>query len=292
MAKALVRAALVARDVVDGARRHRLRSRAAALAFYALFAIAPLLVIAVAVAGLAFGRAAAEGEVSTRIESLLGRPAAEMLQEALRRLSPPSTGWAAAAAGFAFLFLGASGFFLQLQEDLNAIWDVRPDAGRALAATLRRRLTAFAMVVGSGFLLLASWAVGTALEAAEQLLPAEPGAPTVLRNGIDLAGSLGTAFVAFALTYRFLPETTVRWRDAAMGGVTAAALFTLGRSVIVFYLARSALASATGAAGSVVAILIWAYASTWILLLGAEIARAWGPSVPRKRRTPLRRAAA
>lgn len=277
---------------MDGARRHRLRSRAAALAFYALFATAPLLVIAVAVAGLAFGRAAAEGEVSTRVESLVGRPAAETLQEALRRLSPPSTGWAAAAVGFAFLLLGAGGFFLQLQEDLNAVWEVRPGAGRALAAALRRRLTAFAMVAGSGFMLLASWAAGAALQAAEQLLPAEPGRPAVLRKGIDLAGSFGTAFAAFALTYRFLPETTVRWRDAAMGGAAAAALFTLGRSAIAFYLARSALASAYGAAGSVVAILIWAYSSTWILLLGAEIARAWGSSASRKCRRPLRRAAA
>lgn len=294
---ALARLGLVARDVVAGWRRHRIPGRSATLAFYALFAAAPLLVIAVAVAGFAFGRAAAEGELLARIEGAVGRPAAETLEGALRHASRPRAGLAASAVGLALLLLGASGFFLQLQEDLNAIWGVRPGARTTLAATLRRRLTAFVMVLGVGFLLLLSLLAGAALQAADRALPGEPGARADLLRGADLAGSFAAAALLFAALYRTLPETPVRWRDAAAGGLTAAALFTLGRYGISFYLARSTLASAYGAAGSLVAILVWVYASTQIFLLGAEVARASGAAARRsgarrRRRARLRRAAA
>ena len=278
--------------VAAGWKRHRIPSRAAALAFYALFAAAPLLVIAVAVAGFAFGRAAAEGELLTRIEGHVGRPAAETLQGVLRHMARPRAGLAASAAGLALLLLGASGFFLQLQEDLNAIWGTRPGVRTPLAVTLRRRVTAFLMVLGVGFVLLASLLAGAALQAAERLLPGEPGARAGLLKAADLAGSFAATGLLFAVVYRVLPETPVRWRDAVAGGLAAAALFTLGKYAIAFYLARSTLASAYGAAGSLVAILVWVYYSTQIFLMGAEIARASGTTARRRRRSPLKRAAA
>jgi membrane protein len=242
---------------------------AAALAFYSLFSLAPVLVVAVAVAGAVFGEQAARGELVAQVSRLVGPAGAQVIESVLASAGrQPAAEWLS-AAGLFVSFLGATAVFAELQDGLNTIWGVRSRRS-GLVRILRERLWAFAMVLAMGLLLLASLVAGALLAALLRFFGPSLEHPGLLQV-LNLAGSLAGAILVFALIYKFLPETWVAWRDVGAGAVAGALLFVLGQSAIGWYLAGSTLRSVYGAAGSLAVLLVWIYYSAQILYLGAAL---------------------
>jgi membrane protein len=252
----------------------------ASLAYYTLFALAPVLLVAIAIAGAVFGADAVHGRILSEIDQLIGRDGAATVQALLAGAAKRSSNrWASIVGGAAFL-IAASGAFLELQAALNTIWRVKAKPGVHVVAFVLNRLRSFGIVVAIGFLLLVSLAVSAALAAfwgwLDQYLPGSE----LFWNGVNAVISFGVITTLFTLIYRILPDVHLRWRDAAVGGVGTAALFTLGKQLIGLYLGRSAFASSYGAAASVLVILVWVYYSAQIVLLGAEFTRVYAaPSI-------------
>lgn len=247
----------------------------ASVAYYTLFALAPILLIVIAVAGMVFGAEAVRGEVVSQIDHLIGRDGAETVQAMLQGAARDRSTWLATTIGMATLVLASCGAFLELQAAFNTIWRATDTAQSRVKDFFLDRLRSFGMVVAIGFLLLVSLAVSAALGAfADWLNRIAPGAP-VLLGVLNFLTSLAVTTGLFALLFRFLPDARVAWRDAAAGGLMTAGLFTVGKHVIGFYLGQSATASAYGAAGSVILLLLWVYYSSQIVLLGAEFTRLW-----------------
>jgi membrane protein len=247
----------------------------AALAFYTMFSLAPLLVIAVAIAGLVFGEEAARGEVGDQIEDATGPVAARSIQELLKHAWTAGEPGLAMLIGAGVLLFGASGVFVELREALNTIWGVRPQ-GQGLWWAVRNRFLSFALVLGGGFLLLLSLVINTALAALDKYLgPA--GLPVNLSRWetLNTFVSLGVLTVLFALVFKFLPEARVAWRDIWVGAFVTAGLFTTGKYFIGLYLGKSSTASAFGAAGSLAVMLLWVYYSAQIFLFGAAFTHVY-----------------
>jgi membrane protein len=253
---------------------------AAALAYYALFSLAPLLVVAVGVAGMVFGREAAQGEIVAQFQTFIGRPGAEAVQNLLASTGSPQSGAIAASVGLLTLLLGASGVFGELQDAMNAIWDVAPRRGAGWKLFFRRRFVSFAMVLGTGFLLLVSLLLSAGLAAAGRYLSAIAPRAELLFSTALAVGGLVLPAVLFALIFKLVPDAKIAWRDVWAGALFTAMLFALGRWAIGYYLGRSALDSTYGAAGSLVAVVAWVYFSAQILFIGAELTQ-----VLEKRRT-------
>jgi membrane protein len=245
---------------------------AAALAYYTALSVAPLLIITLAVAGMALGEEAARGEIAQQIEGLVGEQGAKSLQGILASAHQEGSGWAL-AVGLVLLFLGASGVFVELQESLNTIWEVAPKPGMGLFATIRQRLLSFSMVLGIGFVLLVSLFVNAALSAAVNFVGL--GGAAVVGHLVNLILSLWIITVLFALIFKYLPDVHIQWRDVWVGAGLTAVLFTIGKTLIGLYLGHSSVGSAYGAAGSLVVFLVWVYYSTQILFLGAEFTKAY-----------------
>ena len=245
----------------------------AALAFYTALSLSPLLVILLAVAGLIYGEEAAGGGVARQIESIVGPDEAQTIQSVVANANKPRTGFVALALGVVTLLVGAMGVFGELQEAMNDIWKVRRKPGRPISTFLRTRLLSFSMVVGIGFLLVVSLVLSTALEAVRQyftgLMPGMAGALQVFNFLLTL---LIESFL-FGMIFKVLPDARLAWRDVAFGAFLTAGLFTAGKYLIVLYLGFGGVGSAFGAAGSVVALLVWFYYSTQILLFGAEVTK-------------------
>ncbi len=248
----------------------------AALAYYSIFSLVPLLVIAIGIAGLVFERNSAQQGMIREIEATAGEPAAAALQDMMKQTSENGESWPATILGLVILFFGASGVFVQLQDALNTIWKVTPRPGRALWDMLRDRILSFSVVLGTGFLLLVSLVVSATLSALNRFMTSEalPGG-FYLWQGLNWLVSFGLITLLFALIYKLLPDARVAWRDAWMGGAVTALLFALGKLAIGLYLGQSSTTSAFGAAASLVVILIWVYYSSQILLLGAEFTRVY-----------------
>lgn len=247
----------------------------ASVAYYTLFAIAPILLIAIAVAGMVFGAEAVRGEVVAQIDHLVGRDGAETVQSMLQGAARDRNTWIATTIGMVTLVLAATGAFLELQAAFNTIWRATASSKSKLKGFLLARARSFGLVVALGFLLLVSLVVSAALGAFGQWLERmAPGTPMLL-GVLNFLASLVVTAGLFALLFRFLPDTTVAWRDAAAGALVTAVLFTIGKHLIGFYLGRSATASSYGAAGSVILLLLWVYYSSQIVLLGAEFTRLW-----------------
>ncbi|HEY3130611.1 MAG TPA: YihY/virulence factor BrkB family protein [Acidobacteriota bacterium] len=246
----------------------------AALAYYALFSIAPLLLLAVAIAGLMFGRQAAEGQIVAQIENVVGYDGARSIETMINSARKPAAGITATIVGIALLLLGASGVFNELQAALNRIWGVTVPQ-RGLLGIIKERFLSFAMVLGIGFLLLVSLVVSAAVAAAGSFLALRfPGSKYLLQMSNFVLG-FGVSTALIAMIYKILPETRIHWRDVWMGATVASILLTIGKSLIGLYLAKTGVASAYGAAGSLVVILIWVYWSAQILLYGAEFAEVY-----------------
>ena len=243
---------------------------AAAIAYYTAFALAPVLVIAMAVAGLVFDRAQVRGEILGQMGDMLGPAGAELIGVMLDAASRQRQSLLALVAGVAALLLAATGLFGELQYALNTIWDVAPRKGRGLRGLLKDRFVSFTMVLGSGFLLLVSLLLAAALSALGKYASGRLPEWAALLQAANFVLGLAMATVLFGMIYKALPDVRLRWRDVALGAAVTAALFTVGRFLIGLYLGRSSVGSAYGAAGSLAIMLLWVYYSAQVLMLGAE----------------------
>jgi membrane protein len=251
-------------------------SMGAALAYYTVFSMGPLLIIVIAVAGLVFGEAAAQGEVVAQLREVLGVEGALAVQGVLKSVSNPSHGMIAAIVSVAVLLVGATSVLAELQSALDRIWKVPPDQQqRHTWNFIRVRLWAFGMVLGLGFLLLISLVISAAIAALGKWWAGWFGGWLLLVQVINFVVSFAIITGAFAMIYKFLPRVTVAWHDVWIGAAVTALMFSIGKFLIGLYLGRSSVASGFGAAGSLVVLLIWVYYSAQIFLLGAEFTRLY-----------------
>jgi membrane protein len=245
----------------------------AALSYYTIFSVAPLLLIIVAVTGLIFGREAAEGHLVGQIRELVGDEGGAVLQTMIANASKPSDGIAAAAIGITMLLVGATGLFGQLQDALNTVWEVQPKPGRGLWGIIRERLLSFTMVLGCAFLLLVSLVISAGLAALGNVLGNWQAG--LLGHIVHFVVSIGVITLLFAMIYRFLPDAIIAWKDVWLGALITAVLFSIGKTLIGLYLGHSAVGSTYGAAGSLAVLLIWFYYSSQVFLFGAELTKAY-----------------
>jgi len=242
----------------------------AALAYYTVFSIAPLLIIVIGIAGLVFGEQAAEGAIVQQISGLVGGQSAAAIQTMLANARTPSSGGLATILGIVTLLIGASGLFGQLQDALNTIWGVEPKPGRGLLGMIKDRFVSFVALLGTAFLLLVSLVVSAGLAAAGSAFKALLPAPETVLHLINLSVSFVVITGLFAMMFKVLPDVKIAWRDVWLGAAVTALLFTVGKFAIALYLGKSDVGSGYGAAGSLVIILVWVYYSAQILLFGAE----------------------
>lgn len=247
----------------------------AALAFYTLFSLAPVLIVAVSVAGFVFGRNAAQGEIVRQFQGLMGVQGATAIETIIQSTNRPALGAFATTLGLLAIFVGASGAFNELQDALNIIWKLDRDARGFWTVTRRQRFFSLGLVVATGFLLLASLVVTAVLSAAERFVSNLLPTSVLLLESVHIVFSFGVITVLFALIFKFIPDTAIPWRDVRMGAAVTSLLFTAGKVVIGLYLGHSALTSAYGAAASLVVFLIWIYYSAQILLFGAELTHVY-----------------
>ncbi|MBI3861912.1 MAG: YihY/virulence factor BrkB family protein [Planctomycetia bacterium] len=243
----------------------------AALAFYSVLSIAPLLVIMMAAAGAIFGDKAASGEIESQIEGLIGREGALAIQDLIVHAQRPKEGIVATVLGTLTLLLGASGVFGEMQDSLNLIWRCRARPGRSLQAYLSDRLLSFVMVLGTAFLLIVSLVISALLAAAEKILGAMFSGFEVFSPALGMGTSFLVLTLLFALIFKFVPDVWISWREVWGGAAVTSLLFALGKHLFGLYLGRSGVASAYGAAGSLVVLIIWTYYSAQILYFGAEL---------------------
>jgi membrane protein len=266
-------------DIFVAAGRYWLEAQAfiyaAALAFFTVFSIAPVMIIAVTVVGLVLGEQAAEGEIMAQLDEAIGVEAAEVVETAVINSQIDQGGLLPTLVGIAAILIGASTVFAQMQQSLNQIWDVAARPSRSgLWLYVRSRMLSLTIVLVIGFILLVSLLLSVALRTvmvfAEQWLPV----PGLVMVSLELALSFSLVTLLFAAMFRVLPDVVLGWRDVLAGAALTALLFTLGRSLIAMYLANTATASTYGAAGSLVLLLLWVNYSSLILLYGAAFTRA------------------
>ncbi len=248
---------------------------AAALAYYTIFSLAPLLIIAIAIAGLAFGRDATQGQILNQISGLIGPEGAKGVETLIENASKPSSGVIATAFGIIVLLVGSSGFFGQLQDGLNTIWEVKPRPGRGLLGILKDRFLSFTMVLGVGFLLLVSLVISAGLVVVGEFLGGFMPGAVLVGHILNLILSLIVITLLFGMIFKILPDVKISWRDVWIGAAVTAFLFIVGKLLLGLYLAQANIASAYGAAGSLVVILVWVYYSAMILFFGAEVTQVY-----------------
>ena len=255
----------------DGAMR-----LSSSLAYYAIFSLAPLLVIVISMAGLVFGEDAARGQLSQQIATLAGKGAGEAIQAAVQSsAAQKSAGVLATVLSTALLLFGASTVFAELKDALNTIWGVVVKPGRPFFTLVRDRFFSFSIVLAIGFLLLVSLVISVVLAALSIYMSGRFQLPPVVWQAWDFVISFAVVSGLFALIFKLLPNVKLRWRDVWLGAVATSLLFTLGKFVIGYYLATSSITSSFGAAGSVVIVLAWIYYSACILFFGAEITKGY-----------------
>ena len=247
----------------------------AALAFYTLFAIAPVLVIATAIAGLVFDATAVRQEIVGQLDLLIGSMGALAVESLLEAASQRRGGVIATAVGVIGVLVAATGAFLELQAALNTIWRVTPDRRFNFTTLLLNRLRSFGLVVAIGFLLMCSLVVTAALSALSEWLSSRSAGIPWMWSAASVLVSLFVTTGLFALLYRVLPDVRLLWRDVTAGGLITAVLFTIGQQLIGLYLGQSSISSSFGAAASIMILLLWVYYSCQVLLLGAEFTRVY-----------------
>jgi membrane protein len=262
----------------DGAMRF-----SAALAYYSLFSIAPLLLVAVGIAGFVFGEDAVRQEVERQLSGVLGQRATRAVETLMDAWQKRGSG-VATALGILGLLVGASGVFAQLQDALNVIWKTKAQPGKGWWRFLRHRFLSLTMVLGTGFLLLVSMILTTLLNAFAQRLETMVPFLQALAWTLNFLLSFTVITLLFAMIYKFLPDVKLRWNQVWIGAVGTAMLFTAGKELVGLYLGRESTVSAYGAAGSVVLVVLWVYYASVILFLGAEFTKAFtkacGPKPP------------
>jgi membrane protein len=252
---------------------------AAALAYYTTFSLAPLLVLIIAIAGLVGGREAAQTQTMAEVQDLLGTEGREFVQGMIENASQPQTGLVATVIGTVTLLFGALGVFGELQNSLNTIWEVKPKPAKNWLDGLRRfvikRLLSFTMVLGVGFLLLASLIISAALSALGEYIGTRWPLADFWLGLINFVISFFVITVLFAMIFKVLPEIKIAWKDVWLGAAVTSALFSLGKFLIGLYLGRSEVGNTFGAAGSLAILLIWIYYSAQILFFGAEFTQVY-----------------
>ena len=246
-------------------------SMGAALAFYTIFSLVPVIIIATAVAGLVFGESAAQGEMLLELQSLFGKTGAQAVQGLILNNAGPALSWAGSTIGILTLLIGASGAFVELQDGLNRIWKLPRAPQSMLLSVIRQRFFSLGLVLGVGFLLMVSLVFSAGLHAIGRRVELLLAGPKILASSVDVLISCTAVMLLLMMIYRFLPNTEVRWGDVWLGAIFASVLFTGGKALIGLYLSRSTIAASYGAAGSLVILLVWIYYAMQILLLGAEV---------------------
>ena len=254
---------------------HRGASKGAALAFYTLFSMAPILILVIAIAGYFFGAEAAQGQLIHQIQSLVGPNGARAIQAMLAGAQDPSSGIMATLVAIVLLFIGATSVFTELKESLDEMWGVPKSKLSPMSILLRTRLLSFGLVMVLAFLLLISLVVSTLLSLLEHYVGGIWQSSAQLFTIISSLISYGVITSLFAIIYKMLPDAPLSWRDVAIGAIFTAGLFMLGKFFIGLYLGNSAVASSFGAAGSLIALLLWVYYSAQIFFLGAEFTRQY-----------------
>jgi membrane protein len=253
--------------------RHKDARQGAALAYYSVFSIGPVIVIAISVAGLAFGREAANGEVAASIKGMLGDTGANAVQAMLADAGRPRQGLLATLLGTGALVFAAIGVVVQLKDALNIVWEVKETQADGIWHFLRSYVVSLAAILALGFLLLTSMIITAAVAAFAQTISAY--VQEWLLHLVSTLISFSVVSVLFAMMFKWLPDAAVDWYDVWLGAIVTAALFELGKSAIGFYIGKQGLESTYGAAASIVVVLIWVYYSAQIVLLGAEITHAF-----------------
>jgi membrane protein len=249
---------------------------AAALSYYTLFSLAPLLLIAIGVAGFVFGREAAQNQIVETLQGMIGQESAKAVQEMIQASDEqPKTGMISTIVGFVALLFGAGGVVGQLQTSLNKIWEVTPKPGQGVWGFIRQRFFSFAMVLAIGFLLLVSLVVTAVLSSFTAMLSSFLGDATFVAHAVDILVSFGFVTLLFALIYKYVPDVEIEWRDVWIGAALTSILFTVGKYLIGLYIGTSGVSSTFGAAGSLITILVWVYYSSLIFFLGAEFTRVY-----------------
>jgi len=259
---------------------HKALRLSAALAYYAVFSIAPLLVITLGIAGVIWGHDAAKGQLYTQqlydqLQSYVGSQAASAIRGMVESASGQSKGKVATIVGFVVLMCGASGVFGELKDALNTIWGVKPKPGIGMKGLIRDKLLNFGMVLVIGFLLLVSLVVSAAVAALSHHLQYELPMPPWAWVCLSSLLSFATVTVLFAMIFKILPDAKIRWGDVTIGATITAFLFELGKTGLGWYLGRESTAHAYGAAGSVVLLLLWIYYASCILFFGAEFTQVY-----------------
>ena len=260
-------------------------SRGAAIAFYAITSLAPVLLIVIAVAGLVFGQEAAQNAISGQFSALMGKQAADLLESVIASASAESSGVLATIVGMVTLIATASGVFGEMQAALNTIWKTR-SRGTILSRLVRARIASLGLVGALGFLLIVSLAVSAGLTAFANHLDTLPVGALFL-SVLNFAISLLLFAVLFGAIYKVLPDRTLQWKDVVVGALMTSVLFNIGKTVIGWYLGSSAVASSYGAAGGLIVLLLWVYYSAQIFLFGAEFTKIYANAHGSKRKRPV-----
>ena len=251
-------------------------SMGAALAYYTLFSLAPLLLIVIAVVGAVFGADAARGQIFAQMSGLVGDSAALAIQQMVVSVNRPADGWIASVVGVVLMLIGATTVFSELQSSLDQIWRAPASASPSgLWSLLRSRLLSFGLILGVGFLLIVSLVVSAGMATFTAWWSPWFQAWTLLAVVLDLVLNFALLTVLFGMIYKWMPSVRVAWPDVLVGAACTALLFMLGRALIGLYIGKSGVASAFGAAGSVVAVMVWIYYSAQVFLIGAEFTWAY-----------------
>jgi len=261
-------------------------SRGAAIAFYTVTSIAPILLIVIAIAGLAFGRDAAQNAITEQLSGLMGQQTAEVLQTAVASAANKSSGVVATIIGIITLMVTASGVFGEMQTALNVIWKAKPK-GTTVSRLIRARAASLGLVAALGFLLMVSLVVSTVLTAFGNYLDSILPFGKVILTVLNVVVSLVLISFLFAAIYKVLPDRNLEWGDVVVGAIVTGVLFTIGKTLISWYIGSSAVASSYGAAGALMVLLLWVYYSAQIFLLGAEFTKVYANRHGSKQDNPV-----
>jgi membrane protein len=276
------------KDTFNNWKAHNAPRMGASVAFYSLLSFAPLLILIAAVIALVFTKETAHKDLVDQARQMMGNRGADIVDSLLANAQKPSAGIVASVIAFLTLLFGASGVFIELRDALNTIWDAKPQTNAGWKGMLKDRLFSFGMVLSIGFLLLVSLILSTALafigKFFEQVVPVPP----AVLEAVNFVVSFAVITVLFALMFKFVPAVHIAWRGVLIGAIGTALLFTIGKFLLGLYLGKASVGSAYGAAGSLVAVIVWVYYSAQIFFFGAEFTRVYSdahahPNQPTRR---------
>jgi membrane protein len=259
----------------------------AALSFYGVLSLAPLVILVVSIVALVFGESSAQAQIVAQVQGLIGKDGADVIQNMLKNARDPGPGVTGFLVSIVTVLFGASGVFTELRAALNKIWEVQPATAAGFMGMIKDRIFSFGMVLAIGFLLLVSLILSATLAAAGKFFGGLLPLPEFALSAINFVVSFGGIVILFALIFRYVPETKIPWRSIWLGSAATALLFTVGKYLIGLYLGKAAVGSAYGAAGSIIVVIVWVYYSSMIFYFGAEFTRVITRSSPGRAYHPV-----